>query len=54
MEQPEFCYDEFGFRVDKEGKMEPLVCNPAALRGEDSGDSASCRCDLGSGGLICS
>lgn len=23
MEQPEFCYDEFGFRVDKEGKMDP-------------------------------
>ena len=27
MEQPEFCYDEFGFRVDKEGKTEPLGGN---------------------------
>ena len=27
MEQPEFCYDEFGFRVDKEGETEPLGGN---------------------------
>lgn len=31
MEPPEFRYDEFGFRVDKEGKREPLVCNLAAV-----------------------
>lgn len=29
MEQPEFYYDEFGFRVDKEGTIECLVCNLA-------------------------
>eukprot|EP00069_Balaena_mysticetus_P018090 bmy_02194T0 len=25
VEQPEFCYDEFGFRVDKEGETAPRV-----------------------------
>lgn len=34
MEQPEFYYDEFGFRVDKEGTIESLVCNLAGDLGE--------------------
>jgi hypothetical protein len=42
-EQLEFCYDEFGFRVDKEGKMEPIMCGLADVLGEDSDFTA---CDL--------
>lgn len=36
MEQPEFYYDEFGFRVDKEGTIQLIVCDLAADLGEDS------------------
>lgn len=35
MEQPEFYYDEFGFRVNKEGKIEPLEGHFAGVLGED-------------------
>lgn len=32
IEQPEFHYDEFGFRVDKEGKVSPIP-NPSIVSG---------------------
>lgn len=41
MEQPEFCYDEFGFRVDKEGEIEPLECHLAGVLGEDPSSRVS-------------
>lgn len=41
MEQPEFYYDEFGFRVDKEGTIKFVMCDLTADLGEDSSYSDS-------------
>lgn len=41
MEQPEFYYDEFGFRVDKEGEIGALECHLAGVLGEDPSSSDS-------------
>ena len=50
MEQPEFRYDEFGFRVDKEGETEPLGgILPPSLLGSTSSVADDTMVASGSG-----
>lgn len=39
IEQPEFKYDEFGFRVDKEGKASPIPPHPSPFGNGDVSSS---------------